>query len=789
MLKLTSYILEKALRQLNVSESSLKQLEVVTNLSDVNGRGFPKELFELSFPMVTRGLLNFAVLQMRRDWVYPFWVHRQLDPKSESFVARSQNPLLINTTHRNWTAIGTPTGFYEAIVDPRGLATPLPREWSIDVWLLTPQAIFFPSLSNEVRQSFDVNSPRVVTRFNFGDIELGMEHFVGSTNHHLEVLFGRVFVKVAHTVSPLQASLYVCVRPFNPEGVAPIHSIEIKSRRFVYVDKTLGVVFAEAPTITFLSNGSRGDLSSTLRDFCKNNSKETSILCKDGLAHSASAFDFTLMPNKEEAVCYSVALAAPKKLRQSSVRLTWRVSSTKRREKHESSWSSETRSGTRYQFADQHLQNIFDASRSTLLMFHDGNFISPGPYIYHHFWFRDATMMVNALDALGFGKRSQQVIDAFSQRMTRKGFFSGPDGEWDSNGAVLWTFYQHYLKTDSIVWLRESYNDLLKAARWIKQMRSKSNNGLMPPSLSAEHLGTVDQYFWDSFWSLAGIKSFVRIARILKKKEEELEFLHESRSFEDAILRLLQTIEYESGKPFIPAAVMRGFDESAIGSICSIYPLRLFEGRLPHQKATIEALRQRFVDSRGFLHPFIHSGYNPYLTLQLAHSFLFLNNKTTAWEVADTVFRACQPPYSLPEAIHPKTGGGCMGDGHHGWSAAEIILFVRDCLIREENTSLSLLQDAGRLVEKGKPFAMENAPTSFGKVSLGLTFESERRARAEFSASFFSDRIPLHINIYFPFSVRRIIAPSPQHIIGVEGEDGITRVRCNSQVATLFLEL
>jgi hypothetical protein len=151
-MNVSSFVLEQALKQLGVPAAAIRQLQIAGRLSDIDGSGFPAELFQLSAPMVTRGLLNYAVLQMKRDWLYPHWVHKQLDPKNMSFIPRSQNPLLLNITHRNWTMLGSPNGEYEAIVDPCGLLTPLPREWSIDVWLVTDRGIFLPSLFTPVSQ-------------------------------------------------------------------------------------------------------------------------------------------------------------------------------------------------------------------------------------------------------------------------------------------------------------------------------------------------------------------------------------------------------------------------------------------------------------------------------------------------------------------------------------------------------------------------------------------------------------------------------------------------------------
>ena len=94
-MNVSSFVFEQALKQLGISADAIHQLQIAGQLSDVNGGGFPAELFQLSAPMVTRGLLNYAILQMKRDWLYPHWVHKQLNPRSSSFVARSQNPLLL----------------------------------------------------------------------------------------------------------------------------------------------------------------------------------------------------------------------------------------------------------------------------------------------------------------------------------------------------------------------------------------------------------------------------------------------------------------------------------------------------------------------------------------------------------------------------------------------------------------------------------------------------------------------------------------------------------------------
>jgi len=791
-MNINSYILEQALRRLQLPEDSIKQFQLAGKFSDVEGKGLPKELFLLSTPVIVRGLLNFAVLQMRRDWLYPFWVNKQLDPKSESYIPRAQNPLLINVTHRNWTMVGTLNGFHEAIIDPRGLATPLPREWSIDTWLVVDNRVFFPSLSTLGVQAIETTFPCLTTRFSVDGVGLALEHFAAPTNHAFDVLFAKAAV-TNNSGKRKSGALCVAIRPFNPEGVAPIFSVDFKSPRIAYVNKSTGVVFAETPDKVFCSSLNDGDLAHTLKQRTMNffgDLSTPSSHCERGLAHGVAAFMFDLAPGDEKNIHYSTALEGEQSVRRRGAKQTWRVSFERRKSDQQVRWEKELSTGAQFEFADKNLQALFDASRLSLLELHDKDFISPGPFLYHHFWYRDATLMIRALDMLGFEKRSREVIDAFPERLTADGFFRGPDGEWDSNGAVLWSVHQHFLLNKQHLWLKNWYPNLKRAAQWIIRKRKQTQNGLIPPSISAEHFGTVDQYYWDTFWSLGGLRAMVRIASILGMKSDEQGFEKEVRAFERDIVQSLQNVEQRIGEKLIPATQHRNFDESAVGSISCIYPLELFDGRLRHLSNTLRKLEAEFVDEKGFFHPIIHSGYNPYLTLQIAHSFFIMGNIGKAWEVAETIFRQAVPPYSLPEAIHPRTGGGTMGDGHHGWAAAEIILFLRSCMVKEENGVISLFKgNNNRLVQKGKNVKLKDVPTTFGAISCSLSFTGETSAVIHFEGNFSVETMPAAIEIYLPFAVKNAAASSPNHISAKTVDDTTSLLRCSPKVRTLFLKL
>jgi hypothetical protein len=126
-----------------------------------------------------------------------------------------------------------------------------------------------------------------------------------------------------------------------------------------------------------------------------------------------------------------------------------------------------------------------------------------------------------------------------------------------------------------------------------------------------------------------------------------------------------------------------------VGSLVADYPLQLFGPGDERILRTADYLQDHSSHGGGFFQHMIHSGINAYLTLHLAQVRLRAGDPAAAWQLMDTVAALASPTGQWPEAIHPRTGGGCMGDGQHMWAACEWAMMVRNCFVREE---------AGRLI-------------------------------------------------------------------------------------------
>lgn len=671
-MKLTEHALDWLAQRFGVPLDAMRMFRAANFASGLEKETLPSELIPLNTTQFARGLLNFTILQSIHDWVLPFWAVRQFDHSGPSFIPRSHLGLSINVTHRNWTAVGNMECDIEPIVDPRGLVTPLRNSWSIDFLLMTEGKVFFPSRSSTVSQRLVDNCPVVETEFDVDGILVTLRSFVDRT-------------ELVHTIAATNRTLLlkhltlgIALRPFNPEGIALINEIVYDpSGMRLNVNKNATFQLSAQPDRVLFGSYDSGDSMMQLARECAGNSS-SSIRCPVGLANTVAVFEIDLGPG-ETRVLETTYL-----LEERSIR--WDQVAT--RDSPERSWQTILAEGSVLTTPDERINAIVRASLSTLLLLIDKDSITPGPFTYHLFWFRDAAYMIAALDRFGFSKWTGQIIRAFARHQTKNGYFCSQQGEWDSNGQALWTTWQHSLTTGDRSLLHDMMVPLQRGYSWIDTTRMTGKEharkpwfGLMPRGLSAEHLGLVDHYFWDNFWSLAGMEAYIGICDVLGLENESARARRSSSQFRADIERAISSVQQHFRTSAIPASPTRGIDCGMIGSICAAYPLQLMPANDHRIIHTVEILSEKFSHNGMFFQQFIHSGANPYLSLQIAHVWLFAGDRERFWTMLNRVIDCATPTWNFPEAIHPITHGGVMGDGHHGWAAAEIVLAMRDAFV------------------------------------------------------------------------------------------------------------
>lgn len=667
-MRIASKILQHIAIRFGIPAEAVAMFRSANALSGFDKSTLPTELIPLNTIQLSRGLLNFAVMQSSLSWVLPYWAQRQYDRRSSSFVPRSHLGLSMNVTHRNWTAVGNPDCPVEPIVDPRGMVTPFKDGWSIDVWFGEEDACLFPCQMESVRQRLIRDLPIVETSFRWRDLQFVVLAYSYGPSLSLDVSIHNP------GTSHRRIRVAFAIRPFNSEGVALIHELQYDDGdRAFRVGSSGCVSLSRTPQEVQCRSLHEGDTAESFRAAA--GAGKRTAHCEIGLANGYAAFLLNVGPESAEGVSAFVNLNGT--LKPADIRPTPREAVER--------WDAILSEGVVLKTPDPDLDALFRASLATLIMLLDGDVITPGPATYHQFWFRDAAYMLSALDRAGFAHRVAPVVSSWSRWQDRKGFFRSQQGEWDANGQVLWETWHHLQYGSSGESLDGVFPALRDAAKWITRMRRAGGNaadresdGLLPPGLSAEHLGLVDRYYWDNFWSLSGLQAYERLCHFKGLAPEENSLHAECAAYRSDIERSIAEVQTTRKGLEIPAGPHRSVDAGMIGSCCAWYPLQLLPDDDPRMIATLHHLEESHCQDGLFFQDFVHSGFNTYLSLQIAHGWLYGHDRGRFWNILQRVKQAATPTLTFPEAIHPFTGGGVMGDGHHGWAAAEIVSALCD---------------------------------------------------------------------------------------------------------------
>jgi hypothetical protein len=662
--------------------------------------GEPIELLRAGMLFHARGLVNTKAIQHNLDWVWPYWVERQFNPADASFVPRAFSFSHINLTHRNWTAVGRPDVPFYPIIDPRGLVTPLYDGWSLDFWFVPESgAPLYPSQLAEFQQDLLLGDNLVVRSVASGPgitLTSEVDLVIAAQSPVCRVRLGASVTAPGHIV--------VALRPYNPEGVSFVGSIAITpDGRGWQIDGRHEVRFGSTPTRNLLSTYADGDVSLQLNGA----SVATKVECAAGMATAAALFPVDppgsaplevqvpifdeLHPKRRPAVT-----AAPE-------------------------WPAALDGLARLELPDARIQRLFDQARAGVVL-HAPDEVYPGPYTYKRFWFRDAVFILHTLLTLGGVERTRRAMQQFHPRQRRDGYFLSQEGEWDSNGEALWMYGRFAALTGENLpdeWRRAAE----RGARWIGRKRLPRDRrgpeaGLLPAGFSAEHLGPNDYYYWDDFWGVAGLQAVARMPGVAPEFARAC--AHEAAEFLATIERSIPQGPHRRFPGAIPASPYRRMDAGAIGSIVADYPLQLLPAGDARMLRTADFLRDHCFHRDVFMQEMIHSGLNIYLTIHLAQVWLRAGQPGAVWPLIQACAELASPTGQWPEAIHPRTGGGCMGDGQHIWAAAEWLMLIRNLFVREERDHLVIGAGIAREWVMNTEAALSRTLTPHGPVGVRL---------------------------------------------------------------------
>jgi hypothetical protein len=734
-------MLRRLMGRMRISDDVVRHLSTFQRLGEDVEIELPSELVPVGARTVFRALRTRAAAQIGPDWVWPFWLERQLDPTSPAFVPRGHLPFLTNMTHRNWTAVGNLDSPWEAIVDPRGLVTPWFDGWSLDWWIGAEDRWHLPSREVAVRQRLVGASPVVETAMSIPSGDAVQR--VYAVRRSSADGGGELIVVEIENMSKAPVALALAVRPYTPEGLAVIERIDLRGSA-VAVDGRVALLLPKPPMRVAGSTFREGDSAATVVAGEAGERWTGPVHDTAGLAQAA--FVYPLAHGATFRV--AIPLVPEARARRRSVAHRRLVAAPSfpdvlpPAEAVAKGWQSQSERGMRLVLPDDRLAEAVAANRRFLLLLHDGDVITPGPATYHRFWFRDAAYLLGALDCYGYHDEVAQVLASYPGRQRTDGFFFSQRHEWDANGAALVSLARHWRLTRDAELVDAMVGPIAKGVHWIDKKRRAAKGrtadegvaGLLPPGLSAEHLGPYDYFYWDDFWGVAGLRAGAELLRAIDQPEAAEDAERFAAAMWADVEASLALTAGRLGTQAMPAGPRRRIDAGAIGSLVACAPLGLLAPDDARIAATADVIRDRFTlaEGRAFYQEISHSGLGTYLTLQLAAVELRAGDRRCL-DRLDWMLDVATPTWTWPEAIHPRLDGGCMGDGQHGWAAAELLTFVRDLLVHEVDggdgadggLALSAVVPGGWY---GQGWEVHDAPTAHGRISYAVRWHGDRVA-------------------------------------------------------------
>lgn len=755
MKTLIKEILYNLLNLFNIHPEVIKLIRGGFKLTNPKKAEFPSENLPLASRVIASGMWNYCFFQFYRNFVGPYWVEKQYNPKDNSFIPRSTSMLSLNLTHRNWLGFRGPNSSIFSLIDPAGAFTPVIGYYSVELAFKRKNKIFFPT-RNEVKIRIELvdNLPIVNIKYQKKDLELHWKLF-GDTKTNKTILS-----IIDFNVESDDWKLLISVRPFNSEGGALIHSLhteEYSHYNSVFINEEEEIIFLNKPDAIHFSNLEMGDAY-----FVETNLK--TVHCPYGVSTGVFVYDLKPNANRNSILFYfriyeKLAPAqldlfdriqffeakktktkvkdieTKKNIKEKFILRGWAPITLEYLEAKKfyeemylakQLWKEKVQNKSKFVSSKKLWNKAVDIHSNFVYELQTEKKITPGVYTYRQFWFRDAAYMLSALSSWNFLKESKNVIETFPKRQQKDGFFKSHEGEWDSTGQAIWTIMDYFKKSYDFELLKDLLPFMIKGGYWIINKRKKGYlKKLLPSGFSAEHLGPADYYYWDNLWSIGGLKELAYACSLFPDYKKYYEFFSKEADLYSKDFLFVASKDIEK-YGVLPASPNREIDPGIIGSIVDLYPLQLNLLKSNDILRTLKKIYKNYFINNLFFHPIIHSGFNIYLSLQVAHSFFKMDYIKIARKILKKVLQIRNQLWAYPEAIHPTTYGGVMGDGFHGWASAELILLFKEFVISEYKNTLSFLKGFKFDELSIEPFYFGPFPFYGGFISIYGNIQREK---------------------------------------------------------------
>lgn len=374
---------------------------------------------------------------------------------------------------------------------------------------------------------------------------------------------------------------------------------------------------------------------------------------------------------------------------------------------------------------DARFASAFQCQLSHLYMFTVDTSVRISPISYPIWWLRDGAYVLNALNKGGL----HEFCAASCREVAHRDAFGGFGSEGDGPSQGIWILSEHYLLTRDLDFLREVFPHIRRKAELLFRMRRttepvrKFTEFVIPKCMLAPDsdlmclpardgliVGRMDHHFpvyWINGFAYLAMKRAALCARALSLDDSEYEKEADEirKSMMEAAPDSFGENDRDTNSAFWPCGWATAGDALITRRYDEVWKSR----RCPD----------------GVHHPVEDWTY---FEAGQAHNDVLRGEREKAWVSIEWFLTHQTAPglYTYPEGVDgntallwPRTRGWddvkCVTP--HGWTAAELFLLLRDCLIREDGEALVIGSGVPESWQS-EDFAVENMPTYLGPVSF-----------------------------------------------------------------------
>jgi hypothetical protein len=422
-----------------------------------------------------------AVAAAPDGWQWPRWLDRQLRPAHPAHVAPGDAGLVENLTGRDWKTIGTLSAGPLALVDPRGLVTPVRGGWSLD-WLVGIDDVWHrPAREGGVRQRLVGGAPVVETacRVAGGDAVHRAFGVTGSAG------LGEVVIVEVENQTPAPFAIAFALRPADLLGAGCITSIVLDDT-VVLADGRPVLAFERRPARWCGSDGTVESLAA-LPGSAIEEVPFAPIRCPRGLAQAA----FILPVPHRTTVRVAVTIQAARRDRPTLTGTVPAAGAVAR------GWDAHAERAARLELPDRRLTDAYAAAvRSLLLAGANGEVRAPAGR-EERWSVADEARVVRAFASCGLPDEAAVSLRRRCDELELDGWLRREEPSLARNDAIFnaiattWFLHRGAADIESVI------GPAVKAAHWSERYRAR------------HALGVSERVAWAAHASLRGLAAFL----------------------------------------------------------------------------------------------------------------------------------------------------------------------------------------------------------------------------------------------------------------------------------------